>query len=130
MLFKKGTILFAYEIMRESGENVMYINYLGAPFVPNLADNPEVMSRTIDALIESSNVSRIVFVQQRNYNYDFSEVSLLLELAQLYNYLVKQERILSPERLVMQCQQCLSRRYDNMAYFSSIAEAGPFCSLF
>jgi len=130
MLFKKGTVLFAYEIMREAGENVMYVNYLGASFVPNLADNAEVMSRTVDSLIENSNVSRIVFVQQRNYNYNFSEVSLLLEIAQLYTYLLKQERILSPEKLVFQCQQCLSKRYESMTYFITILKQDPIASYF
>jgi len=130
MMFKKGTVLFAYETIREAGENVMYVNYLGAPFVPNLADNGEVMARTVDNLIESPNISRIVFVQQRNYNYDFSEVSLLLEIAQLYNYFLKQEKILSPEKLVLQCQQCLARRYENMAYFLQLLKQDPIASYF
>ncbi len=130
MLFKKGAPLFAFEIKKESGEDVMYINYLGAPFVPNLADNPEVMARTIDTLIENPNVSRIVFVQQRNYNYDFREVSLLLEISQLYNYLVKQERILSPEKLVFQCQQCLPKRYENLSYFLQLLKQDPIASYF
>lgn len=47
MLFKQGTAVYAYEIMREAGENVMYVNYLGAPYVPSLADSKEVMARTV-----------------------------------------------------------------------------------
>jgi type IV secretory pathway ATPase VirB11/archaellum biosynthesis ATPase len=129
-MFKKGSVLFAYETIRESGENVMYVNYLGASFVPNLADNGEVMARTVDNLIESPNISRIVFVQQRNYNYDFSEISLLLEIAQLYNYFLKQEKILSPEKLVLQCQQCLARRYENLAYFLQLLKQDPIASYF
>jgi len=125
MLFKKGTNLYAYEIMREAGEDVMYINYLGANIIPNLADYPEVMARTVDALVESPNTTRIVFVQQRNYNYDFSQISLLSEVAQLYVYLLRQEKILSPEKLVMGCQQCLSKRYESMSYFMSLVRGDP-----
>ena len=69
MLFKKDTPMYSYEIEREGGEDVMYMNYLGAPFVPSLADYPDVMARTIDALSENPTVSRVIFVQQRNYNY-------------------------------------------------------------
>jgi len=36
MNFKEGTPLYAYETRREGGEDVLYINYLGAPYVPNL----------------------------------------------------------------------------------------------
>src|SRR3989344_4961827 len=100
MQFKEGSPLYSYEVQREGGEDILYINYLGAPFVPSLADSPKIMERTIDVLIENPNVSRIVFVQQKNYNYDFKETSFLLEIAQIYVHLVKQEKILSQEKLV------------------------------
>lgn len=99
MMFKEGTPLYSYEVVRESGENVMYVNYLGAPFVPSIADYPEVMARTIDILGENANVSRLVFVQQRNYNHGFEQVKMLSEVAIMYNLLIKQEKILSPEKL-------------------------------
>ena len=87
------------EVQRKEGENLMYINFLGAPFTPSLADSAEAMARTVDALIENPEVSRIIFVQQKNYNYSFEQVSLLIEIAGLYNYLMKQEMVLSPEKL-------------------------------
>ena len=99
MMFKKGTPLYSYEVRREGGENVIYINYLGASFIPSLADEPEVMARTIDVLSETSEISRIVFVQQRNYSYGFEQAGMLIEIANLYDFLIKQERILSPEKL-------------------------------
>jgi len=91
--------LYSVEVERKEGENLMHVNYLGAPFIPSIADSSEVMSRTIDSLIDNPNVSRIIFVQQRNYNYPFEQISLLTEVAQLYNFLIKQEKVLSPEKL-------------------------------
>ena len=99
MMFKSDSPLYSYEIVRESGENVMYVNYLGASFVPSLIDYAEVMGRTIDNLKEDSNVSRVVFVQQRNYSHDFKQVQMLVEVAHLWDFLVNQERIVSPEKL-------------------------------
>ena len=99
MMFKADTPLYSYEVVRESGESVMYINYLGAAGVPSLIDSTEVMGRTIDNLKEDPNVSRIVFVQQRNYSHDFRQVKMLLELANLFDFLTKQEKIVSPEKL-------------------------------
>src|SRR3990167_5524054 len=91
--------LYSYEVRREGGEDILYVNYMGAPFVPSLAESPEVMERTVDALTENPNVSRIVFIQQKNYNYDFRETSFLLEIAHFYTYLVQQEKILSKDKL-------------------------------
>ena len=117
MEFKEGSKLYAYEVKRQSGEDVLYINYLGAPYVPSFAEYPEVLERTIDVLIENPNVSRIVLVQQKNYNYDFNETSVLLELANLYVYLIKQEKILSQEKLILNAEHLFSKRYNELFSF-------------
>ncbi len=117
MQFKEGSKLYSYETQKEGSEDVLYLNYLGAPFVPSIADSPETMERAIDALIENPNVARTVFVQQKNYNYDFSQTSMLLELSQLYIYLIKQERILSREKLSAGNDRFFTRRYNEVFSF-------------
>jgi len=124
MLFKTGTPLYAFEIQREAGEEVLYANYLGSPFIPNLADNPEVMARTVDLLIENPQISRIIFVQQRNYCYDLNQISFLQEIAQLYVFLTKQERILSPEKLSIFSQQ-VGPRYNLISYLLDLLKKDP-----
>src|SRR3989338_5763028 len=99
MNFREGSKLYSSEVQRQGSEDILYVNYLGAPYVPSLEDSSEVMGRTMDSLIENSNVSRIVFVQQKNYNYDLRETTMLLEIAQLYVYLLKQEKVLSQKKL-------------------------------
>jgi type IV secretory pathway ATPase VirB11/archaellum biosynthesis ATPase len=103
--------------MSESGENVMYINYLGDSRAPSIADSAEAMNRTIDALSETSNIARVVLVQQRNYSYDFEQVKMLIEVAALHNYLIKQERVLSPDKLSF--AQDISAVYNLMNYVVS-----------
>ncbi len=125
MQFKEGSPLYSSEVQREGGEDVLYINFLGAPYVPNFTDYSEVMERTIDSLIENPNVSRIVFVQQKNYNYDFNETSMLLEVAQIYIYLLKQEKILSQERLTSLYEQFFSQRYNEIFYFLMLLKKDP-----
>ena len=128
MQFKEGTPLYSYEVQREGGEDILYINYMGAPFVPSLSDYPEVMERTIDALIENPNVSRIVFVQQKNYNYDFEETTILLEIARFYVYLLKQERILSHDKLITDCERFFSERYNALFSFLFLLKQDPLAA--
>ncbi|MDO8623576.1 MAG: type II/IV secretion system ATPase subunit [archaeon] len=125
MEFKEGVKLYSYEIKREEGENIIYFNYNNAPIIPNLADNPEVMSRTIDALVDNPNISRIVFVQQKNYNYDLKETSFLLEIAHLYVYLLKQEKILSHEKLIINNEQAFAYRYNELFSFLILLKQDP-----
>lgn len=125
MKFEKGEELYSYEVRREGGEDILYINYLGAPYVPSLAEHSEVMERTVDALIENPNVSRIIFVQQKNYNYDFNETNYLLEIAQLYVSLLKQEKVLSHEKLVSSNPDFFSRRYNEVFSFLFLLKKDP-----
>ena len=128
MQFKENTPLYSYEVHREGGEDVLYINYLGAPYVPSLSDSAQVMDRTINALIENPNISRIVFVQQKNYNYDFSETATLLEIAHLYVFLLKQEKILSRNKLITNCEEFFSSRYNDLFSFLFLLKQDPIAA--
>ena len=116
VLFKPGTQLYSYEIVREEGNKVLYINYIGATFVPSIAENPDVMARTIDLLTEATGVSRIVFVQQRNYSYNAQETFMLQEISSLHIFLTKQEKLLAPNKLSVLNTEHLSKRYNDVAY--------------
>ena len=126
MLFKKEAPLFATEIERREGENVLYINYLGAPFSPSLAENPQVMARTVDSLTDNSNISRVIFVQQRNYSYPSEQILQLAEIARLYNFLAKQEEILSPRKLSMFGN--LSEAHEDLSYLLELLKRDPIAS--
>jgi len=125
VLFKPGTKLYSYEIIREEGNKVLYVNYLGAYFVPNLAESEDVMSRTIDLLIEDPGISRIVFVQQRNYSYNSQLTFMLQEIANLYTFLTKQEKILSPGKLSILHSESLGKRYNDIGYLLVRLKSDP-----
>ena len=126
MVFTNDSPLYSVEIERKGGENLMYVNYLGASFVPSISKSPEVMSHSIDSLIDNPNVSRIIFVQQRNYNYPFAQVSFLLEIAHLYNFLIKQEKVLSPERLELVANVAVA--HAEVSYIISLLKQDPVAS--
>ncbi|MBU2615489.1 MAG: type II/IV secretion system ATPase subunit [Nanoarchaeota archaeon] len=121
----KGKPLYSYEIKREGAEDILYLNYLGAPFVPSVADSFEVMGRTVEALMENPNVSRIIFIQQKNYNYDFKETSFLLEVASFYTYLFEQERVLSREKIAAISERFFPERHEEVFRFLSMLKGDP-----
>lgn len=123
--FDKDAKLYSSEVRREGGEDILYVNYLGATFVPNLADYPEIMERTVDLLVENPNVSRIVFVQQKNYNYDFKETNYLLEVARFYVYLLRQEKILSQGKLITNHEDFFPQRYNEIFSFLFLLKRDP-----
>lgn len=130
MQFDKKTPLYAYEVKRKSGEDVLYINFQSAPFVPSISDYPEVMQRVVELLSENPSVTRVVLVQDKNYNYDFEESKALMEVAQLYNYLVRQENVLSQRKLILNCDKFFSQRYNEVYSFLFLLKQDPLVAYF
>ncbi len=114
-----------YEVRRKGGEDVLYVDYENASFVPSIADYSRVMENAIDLLIENPNVSRIIFSQQRDYNYDSEETNMLLEISQLYVYLYKQEEVLSKEKLAKTNERFFAMRYNNLFSFLLMLKRDP-----
>jgi type IV secretory pathway ATPase VirB11/archaellum biosynthesis ATPase len=92
-MFEGRLPLYGYEVTREGEDNVMRVNYEGAPMVPSIEDNPLVMTRTCDNLVESKNATKIVFSQKRDYEYDYNQTALLKEIAMLYDKLSRQKEL-------------------------------------
>jgi archaeal flagellar protein FlaI len=130
MQFEKGAALYSTRVKREEGEDVLYINYSGVDFVPSVEENPEVMERVIDSLVENPNVVRVVLVQQKSYNYDFEETAMLMEIAQFYLFLMKQEKILSAEKLSANDQGSFASRYNEVFSFLYLLKKDPVGAYF
>lgn len=80
-----------YEILREGDEVTIRIDYETTPYAPSLEDNSLVMSRTMDILIEAGNATRIIFSQKRDYEYEYTQTIMLVELARLIRKLSKEK---------------------------------------
>ena len=94
-LFGENKKPFSYDIVREGEDTILMINAENYPKVPSLEDDPLVMSKTCDLMIEAGRVTKIVFMQKRNYEYDYSQTLLISEIADLYKQLTKRKDFFS-----------------------------------
>ena len=92
MPFEKNTR--GYEVIKEAQDNVLKIDANSWSYLPSIENNPLVMASVLDLLIEVPNVTRIIFSQRRNYIYPYDQTQILIEIANLYNHLSKQKRLL------------------------------------
>ncbi|MBI5398403.1 type II/IV secretion system ATPase subunit [Candidatus Woesearchaeota archaeon] len=95
MIFGTKLPLYGYEIIREGEDNVMRLNYEGATMIPSIEDNPAVMARVCDALVESETATKLVFLQKREYEYDYNQTVLIREISHVYAQLTKQKEMFS-----------------------------------
>ncbi|MCD6590209.1 type II/IV secretion system ATPase subunit [Candidatus Woesearchaeota archaeon] len=88
-----------YKIERISGESILRIDYSNIPRLPSIEEDPLCMAQVIELLAKNPDVSRIVFYQQREYEYDYSQTQILKEIAVIYRDLNLHESILSYQNL-------------------------------
>ncbi len=86
---------FSYETYKEGEEVVLRIDAEETPFFPSIEDNAMCMAAVIDRLVESPGVTRVIFAQKRDYEYDYDQVRMLFEVGKLRNQLIKQQVLYS-----------------------------------
>ena len=99
-LFGETKKPFTYDILREGEETIVLIDLEQYQHIPSLEDDEVCMSRTMDILAEAGIVTKIVYVQKRNYEYDYSQASMVQEIAKLYSQLTKKRDVLGYDTLL------------------------------
>ncbi len=82
-----------YEVVEEGEENILFIYLETVPDIPSIEDNGFMMGKTIDILSQADRITKIIFTQKRDYEYDFNQTQILMELAALYKKFVKDKAI-------------------------------------
>ncbi len=95
VLFEKKVGVGEFDIVRDGNEEIMKINYENYNRTPSVEDDENCMASTLDKLTQSPGVTRIIFNQRRTYSYDYDQTLILKEIANIFNYLIKQKKALS-----------------------------------
>ncbi len=77
------------------------VNCLGCIYGASIEDFEECMARTIDKIIEVKEVESIGLSQTRDFEYDYEQTQLLVEIAQLVVQLLRNDKILTPSRMAL-----------------------------
>ncbi len=83
---------FEYEIYHEGENKILKVYVEKCTFPPSIEYSDICMAKVIDALQEVSGVTTIILTQLREYEYDYSQTVLLVELAALCRKLNRDER--------------------------------------
>ena len=82
-----------YTIAKEGEDRVLLIDCETYPRIPSLEEDPVAMGRAIDILESEPSVTKIIFQQRRNYEYDYDQTAMLKEIATLHSRLSKLQNI-------------------------------------
>lgn len=84
-----------YEVERAGDDVSLIVDYTMRGRIPSIEDDDVTMEETMNLLIENPNATKIVFLQKHNYEYDYSQLNLLKELAELYVKLIRNKELFS-----------------------------------
>ncbi|MBI1936483.1 Flp pilus assembly complex ATPase component TadA, partial [Candidatus Woesearchaeota archaeon] len=115
-LFGESKKPFTYEVLREGEEVILMVDLEQYPHSPSLEDDSICMSRTVDILAEAGNVTKIVYTQKRNYEYDYNQTLLIQEIAHLYLQLAKRKEITGYGNMLSspQCSRWAGKWYSSV----------------
>jgi len=87
-----GKNCFEYETMHEGENKILKIYAEKCSFPPSIEYSELCMAKVIDLLLKNSGITIINISQLREYEYDYSQTTLLTQLAKLYKKLTQDER--------------------------------------
>ncbi len=83
---------FESETYHEGENKILRISTERCPFPPSIEYSEICMAKVVDLLLANSGVTTIILTQLREYEYDYPQTQLLVELASLYRLLNKDNR--------------------------------------
>lgn len=108
-----------YEIVKHGMESILKINYLGKENFPSIEDDGMVMRDTIKRLIQVPSISKIIFVHNKHYEYDFNQVLLLKEIGDVFTILSKQKELFTTGQILNKNEECVKLFFNRYAYLQN-----------
>lgn len=113
---KKGGFQ-TFEIVKEGAENILKVDYHKVQRVPSIEDDELVMSQLLETLISNPSITKVNFSQKHDFEYDYSQIKLLLEISSLYKELIKNKELFTYQAinaLTNQSSHEISERYNEL----------------
>lgn len=95
----------SYDVTKEGDDTVLRVDYENALEVPSLEDSEQCMADTIDKMMANRNITKIIFSQKRDYEYDYAQTKVLGEFAKAYVNMLKHKDVFTYRSMTLDSQQ-------------------------
>lgn len=102
-----------YEVV----DGALRINCLNWAIAPSIEDSEAMMAIVIDKLLEAKEADRVVLVETRENEYDRDQTKMLREIANSYNRILNEEKLLSFDKLGHRgCENFFPKRLSELQF--------------
>lgn len=109
-----------YEIVRHGVESILKVSYLDKNKFPSIEDDSYVMSDIVKRISQISSVSKVIFVHNKNYEYDYKQVLILKEISYIYDSLKKEKELFNASQLINKDDKCVKLFFNRYAFIQNI----------
>jgi len=96
----------------------MRINCSNCVFGSSIEDFDVCFAKTIDKILQSRKVERIILTGTMEYEYDYDQTKLIIGIADVYDKFVNREKLLNFARLGGEkCERCFPKRLAELQFF-------------
>jgi type IV secretory pathway ATPase VirB11/archaellum biosynthesis ATPase/transcriptional regulator with XRE-family HTH domain len=101
----------------ETIDGILRINVLNSIYGITIEDSPVVMGVVIDKILQVRKVERIILAETREYEYDFEQTAMLVELARVLDKLLNEYKILSISKVTAPgCEKLGPKWFANLQF--------------
>jgi len=74
---------------------------------PSIEDDGFIMRDIVIKLVQIPSVTKIIFIHNKNYEYEFNYVHILKEIAEIYSLLSKQKELFTAGQVINKNEECI-----------------------
>lgn len=98
-------------------DGALRVNCLGCIYGSSIEDFEACMATTIDKLVKDKAVSRIILAETRENEYDFEQTQMLIEIADAFNRILNEDKLLALDKLGPSgCEELFPRRLSELQF--------------
>ncbi|MBN2422393.1 type II/IV secretion system ATPase subunit [Candidatus Woesearchaeota archaeon] len=106
-----------FSVDREGEDNILRGDYSKSLQLPSIEDNPRCMAKTVEKLAQTHGITKIIFFQKREYEYDYEQTMMLNEIAKLFLYYSKDKTTFSYQALSFgRCRRFVDAWYNELQH--------------
>ncbi len=115
-MFKSGK---EFEVVKHGVETILKLNYLNKDKFPSIEDDGFIMRDIVIKLVQIPSVTKIIFVHNKNYEYEFNHVHILKEISEVYSTLSKQKELFTSGQIINKNEDCIKLFFNRYAFIQN-----------
>ena len=96
-----------YSVDRHGAEATLSVDCKKANLPPSIEDSPQLMAKVVQILSENTDITRVLLSQNRDYEYNEQQTSMLVEIGVLYRRLSRSRTLNDPSVASLDAKQLM-----------------------